>query len=459
MSEVAAFKDDPMLDIEITNSNQSAPTNMQVEASTKPQPTPVKDKFEERVFLEGHEGEVICGASHTSNPSVFATGSTDCITRIWTMPNNPADQLKCRELKIPTAPDDASGENSSDPSLEVTCMAWDPSGKSLAIGYKSGHIRLYSYQPTSLLFTVHRHESAITCIEWNKRGDVFVSGSADTTVIAWDGKSCEVRQVFEFHTDAVTALAWQDNITFATSSVDRDVFICQMGSPVPLKQCEGHLDGVKCLGWDNRGEILVSGGDEGDMRAWKLDSSVCVNVYKSHKACVTAICWAKESSGGSSAAMNGSGQSASGEDTRMFLSSSLDGTVKLWNTSSTTPVFSFDMTSSPLLSAMYPGALSQSGKKGGVVGFGVSSAVFLMNGNAVLGLASTAGTIHIVQRNSSKKPIVKEYRLAGVPNGIETGMDGQNDVVNGLYVSSNGEMLYGVLKDKRAVAIYLSRLI
>lgn len=45
-----------------------------------------------------------------------------------------------------------------------------------------------------------QHKGPIFSLKWNMKGDLVLSGSADTTTIIWDPETGEMKQQFEYHT-------------------------------------------------------------------------------------------------------------------------------------------------------------------------------------------------------------------------------------------------------------------
>ena len=85
-----------------------------------------------------------------------------------------------------------------------------------------------------------RHTGPIFSLKWNQKGDLFLTGSVDKTAIIWDSNTGEARQQYSFHTGPVLEVDWKDDTTFATCSTDRQIFVCQLGSPEPIIQFSGH---------------------------------------------------------------------------------------------------------------------------------------------------------------------------------------------------------------------------
>lgn len=69
---------------------------------------------------------------------------------------------------------------------EVTAMARSPEGKSFAIGYADGAIRLWSTEEEDVIVTLNGHRGAVTTITFDPSGQYIASGSTDTNVIIWD---------------------------------------------------------------------------------------------------------------------------------------------------------------------------------------------------------------------------------------------------------------------------------
>jgi len=50
-----------------------------------------------------------------------------------------------------------------------------------------------------LIYTMKRHHAPIFSLKWNKKGDLFLTGSVDKTAIIWDSNTGEARQQYSFH--------------------------------------------------------------------------------------------------------------------------------------------------------------------------------------------------------------------------------------------------------------------
>jgi len=133
----------------------------------------------------------------------------------------------------------------------------------------------------------------ITCISWNREGDVVVTGSVDNTAIAWDAATGYLRQQFDFHFAPVIDVHWKDDSTFATSSGDKTIFVCQLGSPVPLRQFVGHESEVTHVRWDHSGKYLASSSDDTTAKIWTMDGdkNTCAFNLTEHTLLVHTLDW------------------------------------------------------------------------------------------------------------------------------------------------------------------------
>lgn len=69
-----------------------------------------------------------------------------------------------------------------------------------------------------------QHKGPIFSLKWNKKGDLILSGSADTTTIVWDAETGEMKQQFEFHSRKIIILV-NDKVLITFSSH----FGCRLG--------------------------------------------------------------------------------------------------------------------------------------------------------------------------------------------------------------------------------------
>jgi transducin (beta)-like 1 len=85
-----------------------------------------------------------------------------------------------------------------------------------------------------LRVTLNKHKLPIFSLKWNKKGDYLLTGSVDRTAIVWDAKTGDVKQQFEHHTAPTLDVDWRNNVSFATCSTDKMIYVCKVRTPCAL---------------------------------------------------------------------------------------------------------------------------------------------------------------------------------------------------------------------------------
>jgi len=257
------------------------------------------------LILNGHEAEVFVCSWNPSEP-LLATGSGDRTARIWTIPESPNDPVK------PPIVLEHKSEDNVD-SKDVTTVEWNPTGTLLATGAYDGKARIWN-KSGQLIYTMIRHTGPIFSLKWNQKGDLFLTGSVDKTAIIWDSNTGEARQQYNFHTGPILEADWKDDITFATCSTDKQIFVCQLGSPEPIIQFSGHEDEINIIKWDPEGKLLASCSDDRTACVWSMEQNTPICVFKEHEKEIYTIKWCTNT-----------------KKTKILATASFDSTIRLWD--------------------------------------------------------------------------------------------------------------------------------
>lgn len=268
-------------------------------------------------ILEGHTSEVFaCAWSPVG--SYLASGSGDSTARIWNIPvghcgssvqNGPPNAVILKHFKGRT----------NEKSKDVTTLDWNGEGTLLATGSYDGQARIWS-RDGELKSTLTKHKGPIFSLKWNKKGDYLLSGSVDKTAIAWDVRTGECKQQFEFHSAPALDVDWRNNVSFATCSTDNMIYVCKIGEPRPVKAFAGHQGEVNAIKWDPSGSLLASCSDDMTTKIWSLKQDKYLYDFKEHLKEIYTIRWSP------------TGPGTSNPNQQLVLASaSFDSTVKLWD--------------------------------------------------------------------------------------------------------------------------------
>lgn len=266
--------------------------------------------------LEGHASEVFICAWNPKH-SLLASGSGDSTARIWTIPTGQVSSSKSKDVSSNHI--ELKHNQIPEKSRDVTTLDWNSDGTLLATGSYDGIARVWSNKG-ELKNTLKQHKGPIFSLKWNKKGDCLLSGSVDKTAIIWDAKTGAVKQQFQFHQAPTLDVDWKDNITFATCSTDKNIFVCELGKTDYLRLFQGHSDEVNAIKWDPSGTLLASCSDDCSAKIWSMDSEKCVDDFKQHTKEIYTIRWSP------------TGPNSANPNKPLYLASaSFDATVKIWD--------------------------------------------------------------------------------------------------------------------------------
>lgn len=110
-------------------------------------------------------------------------------------------------------------------------------------------------------FNVDSHPETVC---FSPDGISMVTGSADGFIEVWDFDSCKLRMDLEYQT--------------------RDELMMHAGQP------------ILCSNFSRDGELLATGGADGEVKVWKVSSGACVRKFnKAHSQGVISVCFSRDS--------------------------------------------------------------------------------------------------------------------------------------------------------------------
>ncbi|XP_073005691.1 WD40 repeat-containing protein HOS15 [Typha latifolia] len=319
------------------NAVGGGPEPMDITPSSQPAASEISSS--DVIILEGHNSEVFaCAWSPTG--SLLASGSGDSTARIWTIPDGhcgssvqttPASVHVLKHFKGRT----------NEKSKDVTTLDWNGEGTLLATGSYDGQARIWS-RDGELKNTLIKHKGPIFSLKWNKKGDFLLSGSVDKTAIAWDTKTWECKQQFEFHSAPTLDVDWRNNSSFATCSTDHMIFVCKIGESRPIKSFAGHQGEVNAIKWDPTGALLASCSDDGTAKIWSMKHDKCLYDFTDHSKEIYTIRWSPTGLGTSNPTQQ-----------LVLASASFDSTIKLWDVDQGRILYSLDGHRQPVYSVAF----------------------------------------------------------------------------------------------------------
>lgn len=192
----------------------------------------------------------------------------------------------------------------------ISCIDWDFTGRFIAAGTLDANIKIYSssgFCITNLKF----HSNNVFVVKFNPAATYLASAGADRKVVIWDVSTFSKIQDFEFHKDTIIDLTWKDDFTFVTASADHTIGICSIKNSnyIILNYRNGSVTSVA---YNPSRTCLASGSEDSTICLWRNNYQDSF-ILRGHTAAVSLVQWVP------------------GND-YILVSSSLDGTIKIWDT-------------------------------------------------------------------------------------------------------------------------------
>jgi WD40 repeat protein len=204
------------------------------------------------------------------------TASEDGTLRVWEV-----DQAReIRTINVHTSP--------------TYCLDTDQTGSRVVAGSEDGGVRIFDIMSGALERTLPGHGSWVSSVRWSPDGDWIASCSGDATarltylpgrqqfraVERCDGWVSSIR----WNPDGARAVRASGDGTLRIWSVDSDETGAGAGTSMPGMN-------VLCASWHFRGELLATGGFDGEVRVLDTGRLEFVGDYPRHQDRVTAVAW------------------------------------------------------------------------------------------------------------------------------------------------------------------------
>ncbi|KAK2738503.1 hypothetical protein FQN57_007018 [Myotisia sp. PD_48] len=203
------------------------------------------------------------------------------------------EQVICWDIK---KGDVLSKWRDSECDAQVTAIAQSKADADLfAVGYEDGTIRVWDSRLSTVMISFNGHKTAVTQLAFDAQGARLASGSKDTDIILWDLVS-EVGLVkLRGHTDQITSLHFLTGIGSDETQMEtdhHDGFLLSTGKDSLIKiwdisshHCiETHIaqGNGECwsLGLSPDQSGCITGGNEGELRIWSIDTNAMVELSK-----------------------------------------------------------------------------------------------------------------------------------------------------------------------------------
>lgn len=237
----------------------------------------------------------------------------------------------------------------------VQALALSPDGTLLASGGFDKSIRLWQLPTGQRLGMLTLHTDTVLALAFSPGGQLLVSSSIHDPIVLWDVNRGQERNTLVGHGGRVDALAFSgDGTTIASGSADLTIRLWDGGTGAPLHTLMGHTQPISAVAFSPDGSTLASSSWDGTVRLWSLRTRKEKRSLGIHGARVNACVFSPDGkllatggdriqlwsprTGKEIATLVGHSSAvlslAFSADGNLLASSSLDGTIVLWEQTS-----------------------------------------------------------------------------------------------------------------------------
>lgn len=209
----------------------------------------------------------------------------------------------------------------------ASSVDFHPNGRFLVTGSYDRTIRLWDIYTGECIRTLHGHTNAVASVAFTPDAKQLLSGSFDKTIRVWDVATGHCLHTLQGHNSRIWRFALStDGQYLASGSYDSTVKLWDLSTGACIRTFVGHQGGVASVCFEPNHQHIISAGFDHTIKIWDIQTGDCLRVLQGHSAGVLCVLYQAPPP-----PLTASAQPTSITHTADLISSSLDGTIKLWN--------------------------------------------------------------------------------------------------------------------------------
>jgi WD40 repeat protein len=182
------------------------------------------------------------------------------------------------------------------PKSEAWCVAFSPSGDTLAAGYD--HTRRQEHETVRLWDLTTRKakplaspEETVIGLAISPDGKTMASAGYDRIVRLWDMAAGTCLHELKGHTETVRAVAFRPGgLCLASAGCDRSIKMWNVRDGSLLHSWAGHTDTIRTLAFAPDGKWLISGANDHTIKVWNADDGALVGTIAGEEQVQSIAC-------------------------------------------------------------------------------------------------------------------------------------------------------------------------
>lgn len=164
----------------------------------------------------------------------------------------------------------------------VMCLQFEDN--ILMSGSYDATVKIWDTDTGEALRTLKGHTAGVRCLQFDDTK--LITGSLDRTIRIWNWRTGECISKYNGHSEAVIALHF-DSTLLASASVDHTVKIWNFKDKSTFVL--PHPAGVNAVKIDSASQTVLTACDDGAARLWDLKTKACLRVFHNHIGSVQQV--------------------------------------------------------------------------------------------------------------------------------------------------------------------------
>ncbi|KAJ3034787.1 U4/U6 small nuclear ribonucleoprotein Prp4 [Rhizophlyctis rosea] len=165
-----------------------------------------------------------------------------------------------------------------------------PSALNLASGALDGVVHLWSFEKETPIASLQGHDMRVARVAFHPSGRYIGTASFDKTWRLWDAQTQQELLMQEGHSREVFAIGFQDDGSLvATGGFDSGGRVWDLRTGRSIWTLEGHVKHILCLDWSPNGYQIATGSEDNSIRIWDVRQTKNLYTIPAHKNLVTQV--------------------------------------------------------------------------------------------------------------------------------------------------------------------------